>query len=316
MCSLKDHTGESNHAKYLMYQAAVAHSFGLSENKALQSVTSVAAQSIYQGHRIGFVKPGYDADLVVWDSHPLSVGATTVQVYVDGREVLDIKDSLQRLEAKISSTNNVVPQARPCVLQTKKRDICNQATAQGANILFTGIKKPLLENQLPEVTLAVEQGQDLALVVSNGRITCLDVESRCSSTLQHDVIVEIKLSNGYVTPGLIAFGNNLGILDISSEPSTGDGSPGSKANALDAQKDLHSAKYGVHFGGRGFGRARIGGVTRAITAPIFGGGVLQGVSVGLRTSENATILGGGIWKDEVALHFAIGQEAKGKLLTF
>ncbi|KAI3539851.1 amidohydrolase [Colletotrichum filicis] len=306
-----DHTGESNHAKYLMYQAAVSHSFGLSENKALQSVTSVAAQSIYQGHRIGFVRPGYDADLVIWDSHPLSVGATTVQVYVDGREVLDSKDSLQRLQAQVSFTDNVVPEARPYVLQTEKRDVCNRATAPGANILFTGIKSSLLENQLPEVVLAVEQEQDLALVVSDGRITCLDVESKCSSTLQHNGTVEIKLSNGYVTPGLIAFGNNLGILDVSSEPSTGDGSPGSKVNALDAQKHLHSARYGVHFGGRGFGRARIGGVTRAITAPIFGGGVLQGVSVGLRTSENATILGGGIWRDEVALHFAIGQEAKG-----
>ncbi|KAJ3939890.1 uncharacterized protein N0V96_009879 [Colletotrichum fioriniae] len=310
-----DHTGESNHAKYLMYQAAVSHSFGLSENKALQSVTSVAAQSIYQGHRIGFVQPGYDADLVVWDSHPLSVGATTVQVYVDGREVLDIKDSIQRLKIQVSPTNNVVPEARPYILQEKKRDVCNRATVPGANVLFTGIKSSLLENQLPAVTLAVEQGQGLALVVSNGRITCLDVESRCWSTIQHDSIVEINLANGYVTPGLVAFGNNLGILDISSEPSTGDGSPGSKVNALDTQKHLHSAKYGVHFGGKGFGRARIGGVTRAITAPIFGGGILQGVSVGLRTSENATILGGGIWKDEVALHFAIGQEAKGKLLA-
>ncbi|KXH68906.1 amidohydrolase [Colletotrichum salicis] len=210
-----DHTGESNHAKYLMYQAAVSHSFGLSENKALQSVTSVAAESIYQGHRIGFVRPGYDADLVVWDSHPLSVGATTIQVFVDGREVLDINDSLQRLETQALPTKNAAPEARPC-----------------------------------------------------------------SSALQHDGIVEIELANGYVTPGLIAFGNNIGILDISSEPATGDGSPGSKVNALDAQKHLHFAKYGVHFGGRGFGRARIGGVTRAVTAPVFVGGVLQGEAKG------------------------------------
>lgn len=98
-------------------------------------------------------------------------------------------------------------------------------------------------------------------------------------------------------------GNNLGIQDIPSEPSTGDGSTSGDA--------LHFAKYGLHFGGRGLGRARIGGVTRAVTAPAASG-LLRGVSVGLRTSENATILHGGIWKDEVALHVAIGQDGKGK----
>ena len=68
----------------------------------------------------------------------------------------------------------------------------------------------------------------------------------------------------------------------------------------------------MHLDGRGLARARIGGVTRAITAPLHGGGVVQGVSVGLRTSENATILDSGIWKDDVALHLVIGQAAKSK----
>ncbi|KAI8279499.1 hypothetical protein K4K59_008942 [Colletotrichum sp. SAR11_240] len=151
----------------------------------------------------------------------------------------------------------------------------------------------------------------LAMVVTDGEITCLGAESACVSSHEGDSIVSIKLDNGYITPGLVAFGNNIGILDISSEPSTGDGSPGRKGNALNGQKNLHFAKYGVHFGGRGFGRARLGGVTKAVTAPIFGGGLLQGVSIGLRTAENATVLGGGVWKDEVALHVAIGQEARG-----
>ncbi|OHF03931.1 amidohydrolase [Colletotrichum orchidophilum] len=306
-----DHTGESNHAKYLMYQAAISHSFGLSKDKALQSVTSVPAQSIYQGHRIGFVRPGYDADLVIWDSHPLSVGATTVQVFVDGRGVLDTNGSLQSLEAQDLPSDISSPKPRPYVLQEKKRVVCDNASVPGANIFFTGIKSSLLEKVAFRIGSAVNGGDEIALTVSNGQITCLDAKSKCLSALGHDNFHVIELANGYITPGLVAFGNTIGILDIASEPATGDGSPGQKANALDEQKHLHFAKYGVHFGGRGFGRARIGGVTKAITAPIFGGGVLQGVSVGLRTSENANVLGGGIWKDEVALHFAIGQEAKG-----
>lgn len=207
-----------------------------------------------------------------------------------------------------------MPLSRPWIAQDKKQAVCNKVLAPGSHIVFTGIKSILLEKPTTVIDKNDEESNDsLAMSVSNGEITCLGPESECLSSQKHGDIHHIELENGYVTPGLVAFGNNIGIIDISSEPSTGDGSPGRKGNALNEQKDLHFAKYGVHFGGRGFGRARVGGVTKAITAPIFGGGALQGVSVGLRTSENATVLGGGIWKDEVALHFAIGQEAKGQL---
>ncbi|KAI8201208.1 hypothetical protein K4K53_007253 [Colletotrichum sp. SAR 10_77] len=130
------------------------------------------------------------------------------------------------------------------------------------------------------------------MVVTGGEITCLGAQSACVSSYEGDSIVSIKLDNGYITPGLVAFGNNIGILDISSEPSTGDGSPGRKGNALNERKDLHFAKYGVHFGGRGFGRARLGGVTKAVTAPIFGGGLLQGVAKDLAEAKIPVILTG------------------------
>ncbi|KZL85828.1 carbohydrate esterase family 9 protein [Colletotrichum incanum] len=306
-----DHTGESNHAKYLVYQAAVSHSFGLSGDKALQSVTSIAARSIYQGHRIGFVRPGYDADLAIWDSHPLSVGATTVQVFVDGREILEAKDSLQILKAPVKGADLALPKSRPWVAQDKKQLVCSQALAPGSNIVFTGIKGVLLEGYPADFDMDAERNSALSMTIFDGEITCLGPEIECLSSQKHKKALRVALNNGYVTPGLVAFGNNIGIIDIPSEPSTGDGSNGRKGNALNEQKDLHFAKYGVHFGGRGFGRARIGGVTKAITAPVFAGGVIQGVSVGLRTNENATVLGGGIWKDEIALHFAVGQEGKG-----
>ncbi|KAH0438757.1 hypothetical protein CcaCcLH18_03189 [Colletotrichum camelliae] len=301
-----DHTGESNHAKYLAYQAAVSHSFRLSDSKALQSITSAGAYSIQQDHRIGFVKPGYDADLVVWDTHPLQVGATTVQVFVDGREVLDGETALATLGTSLNDSDIALPKVKATIKKEIREDICGRALQRGTRIVFTGIKEALLDEASPQDTSG-----HLTLAVTDGEITCLGAESVCVSSHDGDNILSIKLDNGYITPGLVAFGNNIGILDISSEPNTGDGSPGRKGNALNERKDLHFAKYGVHFGGRGFGRARLGGVTKAVTAPIFGGGLLQGVSVGLRTAENATVLGGGIWKYEVALHVAIGQEAKG-----
>ncbi|KAI8172337.1 hypothetical protein K4K51_011224 [Colletotrichum sp. SAR 10_75] len=269
------------------------------------SITSAGAYSIQQGHRIGFVKPGYDADLVVWDAHPLQVGATTIQVFVDGREVLDGDSVLATLGRSLKDSDNALPKVKATIQKETKEDICGRALRRGTRIVFTGIKEALIDD-----VSYLDTSDHLAMVVTNGEITCLGAESACVSSYEGDSIVSIKLDNGYITPGMVAFGNNIGILDISSEPSTGDGSPGRKGNALNERKDIHFAKYGVHFGGRGFGRARLGGVTRAVTAPIFGGGLLQGVSIGLRTAENATVLGGGVWKDEVALHVAIGQEAK------
>lgn len=90
----------------------------------------------------------------------------------------------------------------------------------------------------------------------------------------------------------MAFGNSIGIQEIGAEESTGDGTPGQSANSLDEEKSVHFATNGVRFIGRVFIRARVGGITKVFTPPRFGGGIMQGVSVGLRTSENVNVLDG------------------------
>ncbi|KAF5323701.1 hypothetical protein D9619_012916 [Psilocybe cf. subviscida] len=51
---------------------------------ALVSVTSTPAKALGLGHRIGSDAEGYNADLVLWDSHSLALGATPNQVFIDG----------------------------------------------------------------------------------------------------------------------------------------------------------------------------------------------------------------------------------------
>ncbi|OGM48614.1 hypothetical protein ABOM_001970 [Aspergillus bombycis] len=303
-----DHTGEENYAKYLMYQAAVSHSFGLSEDRSLQAVTSIPARSVQQDHRIGYVRPGYDADLVIWDDHPLQVGATPLEVFIDGRAVLGDYDSLEELIHRPSSVESPdAPATRPSILDHQKDDICSRVHKSPSKVLFTGVKTVLVDTPFP-----VEDTSDVVLLLEDGKAVCLDKRSTCLSTKQKEQnVTELRLNDGYITPGLVAFGNNLGIQDIPSDESTGDGSTGRSADVLNEQKSLHFAKYGVHLHSRAFTRARIGGITKAITAPRSNGGIIQGVSVGIRTSETATILEDGIWKDDVALHLTIGQSAKG-----
>ncbi|KAH7136829.1 hypothetical protein B0J13DRAFT_449046 [Dactylonectria estremocensis] len=302
-----DHTGEGNFAKYLVYQAAIAHSFGLPEDKSLQSVTSIPARSIQQHHRIGYARPGYDADLVVWDAHPLQVGATPSQIFIDGRPILDV--AAGDLEAKTEKLIPVgaqdVPEIRPTVAQEVKGQICTTAQRPRSKVAFSGIEKVLINSE----SVSTESVEDYVVVVESGRIACLGQKAKCLSDETLEDVQHITLKHGHITPGLIAFGNKLGIQSIPSESSTGDGSAGKAGDALNEQKRLHYAKYGVHLHGKAFTRARIGGVTKAVTAPLFGGGIIQGVSVGLRVGENGTILDN-IWKDDVALHLAIGQSAK------
>ncbi|GMF91068.1 unnamed protein product [Aspergillus oryzae] len=301
-----NHDFDSNNSRY---QAAVSHSFGLSEDKSLQAVTSIPAQSVQQDHRIGYVRPGYDADLVIWDDHPLQVGATPLEVFIDGRAVLGNSDALELLIHNSSSVESPdAPAPRPSILEHEKEEICSKAHNSRSKILFSGIKKALVDTPT-----SLEDTSDIVLLLEDGKAVCLNKRSNCFSTNQDEQnITELSLNEGYITPGLVAFGNNLGIQDIPSEESTGDGSSGKSADPLDEQKSIHFAKYGIHLHGRAFTRARIGGVTKAITAPRSNGGIIQGVSVGIRTSETAMILDNGIWKDDVALHLTVGQSAKGE----
>ncbi|GAQ45731.1 hypothetical protein AtubIFM55763_004841 [Aspergillus tubingensis] len=293
-----DHTGEENYAKYLLDQASIAHSFGLPADKALQSVTLVPAQSMQQDHRIGYVRPGYDADIVIWDSHPLQVGATAVEVFIDGRALLQKGDTAEESLAAGFDDLQRVPETRPVVDVDQRINVCSKP-----RLVFTGIQKALIGS--PHLDQVAE---DLVLVLEDNKVSCLGAKQTCIRG-EDDGVTEVALKNGYITPGLIAFGNDLGIQAISSEESTGDGSSGATGDLLNEGKSVHFAKYGAHLHGVAFDRARIGGVTKAITPP-HGSGLIKGVSVGLRTDPNATILDGGVWRDDVALHFSVGQGAK------
>ena len=94
-------------------------------------------------------------------------------------------------------------------------------------------------------------------------------------------------------------------------PLTGDGQP----LPIDASDPANAplAKYGVQLQGKAFARARMGGVTRAISPPGLGyleGGFLTGVSVGILTDTSKTLLNGGVFKEEVALHINLDDQAK------
>ncbi|KAL2065685.1 hypothetical protein VTL71DRAFT_3355 [Oculimacula yallundae] len=299
-----DHVEPETNAKYLLFQAATAHSFHLSELLALQSVTSVPAHSMQVDHRVGYAKAGYDADLVVWDSHPLLVGATALQVYIDGKPTLDPKKVEESL-SNVESTHVMEPRKpsmRALVSAKSKNELCSEVEKAGSKFTVAGIKKSYLEGQ----PRAAAESDDFTLVVESGKIVCFDSKSKCASISADSPIISLK--NGHVLPGLIAVTTQLGLAEISTDSATSDGEI-KKSAGFDPKLAVY-AKYGVHLEGKGFARARIGGVTRAISAPMSAG-FTTGVSTGIKTSGKKTILNGGVFQDDVALHFSIGQDSKG-----
>lgn len=68
----------------LMYEAARAVHYDLPKNKAMAAVTHLPARAMGISHWLGSIELGLDGDIVIWDRDPLTVGAITTQVVING----------------------------------------------------------------------------------------------------------------------------------------------------------------------------------------------------------------------------------------
>ncbi len=78
-------------ARRLNQEAAKAVKYGhVSEEEALKFVTLNPAKLLHIDNRVGSIKEGKDADVVIWNDNPLSVYAKSVKTFVDGICYYDI----------------------------------------------------------------------------------------------------------------------------------------------------------------------------------------------------------------------------------
>jgi imidazolonepropionase-like amidohydrolase len=86
-------------ARRLNQEAAKAVKYGgVSEEEALKFVTLNPAKLLRIDHRTGSIAVGKDADIVLWDDHPLSVYARAEQTYVDGMKYFDLEEDAAKRE--------------------------------------------------------------------------------------------------------------------------------------------------------------------------------------------------------------------------
>ena len=73
----------------LCYQPGYAMRGGLSFDAALAAVTTTPARLVGVDARVGSIKAGKDADLVLWSGEPFQPTSKVIGVLVDGRLIVD-----------------------------------------------------------------------------------------------------------------------------------------------------------------------------------------------------------------------------------
>ncbi len=107
-------------ARHLNQEAAKCMKYGdLTEQEALALVTLNPARQLGIDRRVGSIDAGKDADLVIYNHHPLSVYAVVQKVLIDGEEYFDIQkdhDNRARLDKErmdLKNRDRQVPQLSP-----------------------------------------------------------------------------------------------------------------------------------------------------------------------------------------------------------
>lgn len=220
-------------SRFLLYEAQQAHHFGLPAHIALASVTLTPATTAGLVHRIGKLTAGADADVVLWDSHPLQLGATPIHVWIDGIMQIPLPprgDESHEIEVGKGKEDEKWLEVPKQPTWDKER---KAAIAWDGLPPLQGRRVPdrVLFRNVKEIWSAGSEGIMQAFVspkgasgagdviVEHGRITCTGLE--CGQDLEGATMVD--LDGGSLFPGLMTYGSPISLEEIEGEMSTGDG---------------------------------------------------------------------------------------------
>ncbi|KAH9833762.1 uncharacterized protein C8Q71DRAFT_712148 [Rhodofomes roseus] len=315
-------------SRYLMYEAQQAHYWGLPPHLALLSVTAVPATAAGMSHRIGVLQEGTDADVVLWDSHPLQLGATPRKVWIDG--ILQIgadEEGIVIGKGKEARQFQEVPNV-PNWDKERKEAIKWDGlpplapTQYRSRVLLRNVREVTVRDPDAEDRLKtlLEPGELSDVVLDRGRITCIG--KHCLGGINAEV--EIDLQGGAIAPSLMTFGSPLGVEEIMLEASTGDGvlfDPlhGDPPSILGDKGGLVRTADALKFGTRNALLAHRAGVTYAtsslekttyFTSPAF----IAGLSVTFRTGSAHALEPGAVIKQITALHIVLSRTSPSSLV--
>jgi imidazolonepropionase-like amidohydrolase len=153
----------AEHARRLNTEAAKAiHWGGLSEEEAFALVTINPARQLRIDNRVGSLEVGKDADVVIWNHHPLSTYAIADRVYIDGQKYYDRLDEEKRLTDARSERSRLADQGpgpRPQAPEGIREQGIREQGLGGVD-----------EARLQAAKTAASQGTGTVTAITNARI--------------------------------------------------------------------------------------------------------------------------------------------------
>ena len=111
--------------RHLYHEAGKTQRYGsLTDDQAIALITINPAKQLGIDDKVGSLEVGKNADMVIFENHPLSVYAIPQMTFIDGVKYFDIKENADDQRLKISATEMVEPiflgsEAHRCMQDTE-----------------------------------------------------------------------------------------------------------------------------------------------------------------------------------------------------
>jgi imidazolonepropionase-like amidohydrolase len=292
----------AEHARRLNTEAAKSmHWGGLTEDEVFAFVTINPAKQLKIDQRVGSLEVGKDADVVIWNKHPLSTYAIVDRVYIDGEQYYDrlaeerrLTDANREKTTLAAGEGRTAPSTAPQTPQSSNQQsgISNQQGISGQQSAMTdevpglgGVQQAALTGPATAITNAriypisgpvIEKG---TVVIRGNRIEAVGANVAVPAGAQvidargsevYPGFIDARTSIGLNEPGARGFEDTNEMLDINA--------------AVKAQVAYQSDSDAIPV-------ARVNGVTTAAVFPTGGliGGQVAVMNLDGWTWEEATL---------------------------
>lgn len=234
--------------RHMNQEAAKMIRYGFTPRAALEAITLIPARQLRLDARMGSIEPGKDADLAIFQGHPLNTYSRCVMTLVDGEIYFAERPMIKELAGAKPAYELYAPKKRAVPLKTP---VSNDGVYAITGATIYPVDRP--------------QVQNATLVIREGRIAELgaDVTAPSDATL-----VDAKGLRVY--PGFIDAGTKVGLAEVDSARETIDFREGG-----DFQPDLRAATA-IHPDSEVIPVTRAGGILSVVTMPA--GGIVAGQS--------------------------------------
>ncbi|KAI7851769.1 hypothetical protein BDC45DRAFT_571641 [Circinella umbellata] len=318
-------------ARDLLYESQKAYHYGFDEHKALAALTTVPANALGLGHRVGSIEPGKDADIVIWERHPLRLGARPKTVIVDGIELdyqvswtKQVSELVEEDNQKFTSSVTEQEKVEEADISEEMHHWLPSPSHQTMKLEDDGLYKPISLNEacspntdsfvlrnISSLYMGPSQTYtgSVYLVVKNGQVACAGTE--CGREhIEWPSSSSVFEMGGAV--GLVSTGVSLGLVEMSFEITTMDGKAENDVTSSGLAENIIRAVDGIKLNSLHLQKAFKAGVTSSVSQPFTNSELLAGVSVAFRTGVKNTFLDSDdtFINEEAALHFAITHSGK------